>query len=558
VKKKSFHISYRIGVTQNKMSASVTTGSEASGKTFTLEELKKHNNEQSLWIAVNSKVYDLTKFIRLHPGGKAVLMQVAGTDASKQFYALHNKSVLLKYKKLQIGTLVDDKGEPQEATIPWEDELISNIPYAEMPSLRHGYAESPYMNESHVEFAKAMKQFVRDELRDEAEDGEKADEYPSIDIYKKMGSFGLLASRIGTAAMPAVKKLGISLPGGVTPDKFDPFHEMIAHQEMGQLEAPGFTDGLGAGFCIGLPPIFHFSKAPVQERVIGPVLKGEKRICLAISEPIAGSDVANIECTAHKSECGKFYIVNGVKKWITNGMFADYFVTAVRTGDPNNKKTKGMKGITMLLIEKGEGLSVKQISTSYAKSAGTALVMFDNCKVPIENLMGKENQGFRCIMANFNHERWFICAQLQGSMRKLCTDCFKWAMQRDVFGAKLIKQPVIRQKLARMIAAVEAQQASLESITWQMAKMDYFTQTMKLAGPIALLKFNATRTATMLSDEACQIYGGRAITKTGMGKGVELFQRTFKFAAILGGSEEIMADLGIRQSMAEYPPESRL
>ena len=88
--------------------------------------------------------------------------------------------------------------------------------------------------------------------------------------------------------------------------------------------------------------------------------------------------------------------------------------------------------------------------------------------------------------------------------------------------------------------------------------MDYYTQSMWLAGPIALLKYNATRVATMVSDETCQIFGGRAITRTGMGRAIEGFQKTFKFAAILGGSEEIMNDLGVRQALMTFPPNARL
>jgi alkylation response protein AidB-like acyl-CoA dehydrogenase len=118
------------------------------------------------------------------------------------------------------------------------------------------------------------------------------------------------------------------------------------------------------------------------------VLRGEKRICLAITDPDAGSDVAGLTCTAKKSPCGKFYLVNGTKKWITNGMFCDYFCTAVRTGD------QGIFGISMLLIERSEGVVTKPIKTSYSSAAGTAYITFENVKVPVENLLGVENQGF--------------------------------------------------------------------------------------------------------------------------------------------------------------------
>ena len=138
-------------------------------------------------------------------------------------------------------------------------------------------------------------------------------------------------------------------------------------------------------------------------------------------------------------------------------------------------------------------------------------------------------------------------------VRKVVEECFKWSNQRLVFGKKLIEQPVIRNKLAHMVSKMEATHNWSENLTFQMCKMNYKESALKMGGPLALLKLLCTRTAHDISDEACQIFGGRGITQTGMGKYVEMLQRTYKFAAILGGSEEIMADLGIRQSMRNFP-----
>ncbi|KAJ3051696.1 hypothetical protein HK102_012018 [Quaeritorhiza haematococci] len=161
-------------------------------------------------------------------------------------------------------------------------------------------------------------------------------------------------------------------------------------------------------------------------------------------------------------------------------------------------------------------------------------------------------------MHNFNHERWLIICAVARVSRLCVEESFKWAFQRKVFGKRLIEQPVIRNKLAHMVSQTEAVQSWLENLTYQMTQMSYKEQSIKLAGPIALLKLFSTRVAHNVSDEACQILGGRAITKTGMGSVVEGFQRTYKFASILGGSEEIMADLGIRQAMREFPVNAKL
>jgi alkylation response protein AidB-like acyl-CoA dehydrogenase len=118
-------------------------------------------------------------------------------------------------------------------------------------------------------------------------------------------------------------------------------------------------------------------------------------------------------------------------------------------------------------------------------------------------------------MYNFNHERWFIVAGIVSATRHVIEECFKWSNQREVFGKSLLEQPVIRNKLASMTSQVEAVHSWLESITFQMTKMSYKQQAVLLAGPTALLKLLSTRVATHVSDEACQIFGGRAITKTG-------------------------------------------
>lgn len=138
-------------------------------------------------------------------------------------------------------------------------------------------------------------------------------------------------------------------------------------------------------------------------------------------------------------------------------------------------------------------------------------------------------------------------------MRTVVEECLKWSHQRIVFGKRLIDQPVIRQKLAKMIALTEAHQSWLETITYQMCNMPYKEQSKHLGGPIGLLKMSVTRAAHECADESVQIFGGRALTQSGMGKFIEMFHRTYKFDAILGGAEEVLGDLGVRQAMAKMP-----
>nr|KAJ3419343.1 hypothetical protein HK105_007067 [Polyrhizophydium stewartii] len=509
-------------------------------KTLTRQEVAAHNTAKSAWIIVDSIVYDITNFAAMHPGGEQIILEVAGKDATEAFYSFHRHEVLSKYKRLVIGSIVNEK---PKITMGTGD--LSKVPYAEESYLQGFY--SPYYTDSHRRFHAAVRKFVDEVIRPDAVANDDAGKAGPIDLYRKMGEVGHLAARIG----PGEHLKAFNLLGGVKAEEFDYFHEIIAHQELSRLGTHGYSESLASGMVIGLPPVIHFGSKQVKDRVVGEVLRGEKRICLAITEPHVGSDVAGIKTTATKTPDGKFYIVNGLKKWITNGVFADYFSTAVRTGD-------GPGGISMLLVERGPGLETRSIKTSSSSASSTAYVTMENVKVPVENLLGREGMGFQVIMYNFNHERWVMIGAIIRACRYVVEECFKWAHQRKVFGKKLIEQPVIRNKLAHMIAEVEAVQNWLENITYQMNKMSYKEQSQKLAGPIALLKLQSTRVAHNVSDNACQIFGGRGITKTGMGRVIEAFQRTYKFGAILGGSEEIMADLGVRQAMKSFPADARL
>ncbi|KAJ3073301.1 hypothetical protein HDU98_001851 [Podochytrium sp. JEL0797] len=504
---------------------------------FSRADVAQHNKPTDLWCIIDGKVYDLTDFAEMHPGSAVVLWKVAGTDATEQvkryfisFYGLHRQEILKKYQRLVVGTVT---GESSKLAFPTPGSF-SSVPYAE--SLATLQKPSPFYTPSHLAFKKAVRAFCDEHITPDAESYGNMGKFPEKETLLKMGAANLHACRLG----PGDYLKGLKLLGGVKPEEFDYFHEAIAHEEF--TRAAGiycYGEGLGSGMMIGAPPILKFGPKWMHEKIMPSLFSGEKMICLAISEPGAGSDVASIQCEAVKTPDGKFFIVNGTKKWITNGSFSDYFTTAVKTA----------KGISMLLIERSEGVSTEPIKTSGTTSAGTAYVTFENVKVPVENLIGKDGGGFAVIMANFNHERWAMVAGCCAAARQIIEECFKWASQRKVFGKPLIEQPVIRFKLGQMIAELESLQSWYEVITFQMTKMSYKEQTQHLAGPIGLLKYRCTRMTHLVSDNAVQIFGGRAITRTGMGRLVEQFQRVNKFGAILGGAEEILLDLGVRQAM---------
>ncbi|EER15269.1 Acyl-CoA dehydrogenase, putative [Perkinsus marinus ATCC 50983] len=305
----------------------------------------------------------------------------------------------------------------------------SPVPYAEPSWYTKGHS-SPYYTQSHVEWRARCRKFVEDEVMPNVSEWEKEKAIP-MEIYAKCYRAGLLPSLVGPKgydyADPAV---------AAKPQGFDYFHELIFIDELCRCGSGGVMWGMMGGLNIGLPTVLNFGTSEMKARVAPPCVRGEKNICLCITEPHAGSDVANIRTTAKLTPDGKHYIVNGQKKWITNGIFSDYFSVAVRTGG------SGMKGISMLLVERGmPGLKTTRLDCQGVLSSGTTFVEFDDVKVPVENLIGKENDGFKVIMYNFNHERWGLIIQAVRFSRILYELSFKYAQKRKTFGKTLMEHP---------------------------------------------------------------------------------------------------------------------
>ncbi|KAJ7903585.1 peroxisomal acyl-CoA-dehydrogenase [Mycena olivaceomarginata] len=513
-------------------------------KQFTFEEVAKHNKPGDIWIVVDAKVYDLSRFQNLHPGGVAVLNdeEIAGQDATEAFFALHRQEVLEKpqYKRLQIGVIAGEQSVIK-APVPGQ---ISQVPYAEPTWLVNGF-HSPYYTENHRKFQVAVRQFVDEHIYPEAQIKEEDGTRISQELVDRMTALNFHAMRLG----PGKHLKGLTLMNGlVKPEEFDYFHELIINQEVARCGARGFGDGLLSGKVIGLPPVLNFGSDELKAWVVPEVLQGKKFICLAISEAHAGSDVMGLQTTAVKSEDGKEWIINGTKKWITNGTFADYFTVGCKTED----------GFTVILVERGEGVETKPIKTSYSASAGTAYITFDNARAPIGNTLGEEGGGIFVMLSNFNHERWVMCCSSARAQRAIVEECLKWSAQRKAFGKPLNSLAIIRAKLAAMISHAESTQNWLENITYQMCNMSYKQQAGKLAGQIAFLKAYSTSCGQETATDAVQIFGGRGITRTGMGRFIEHYHRTIGFDALLGGAEDVLRDLGVRQALRGMPKDAKL
>ncbi|KAI8813727.1 acyl-CoA dehydrogenase/oxidase [Cladochytrium replicatum] len=517
---------------------------------FTAQQVAAHNTEKDCWIIVHGKVYDVTKFLADHPGGKKVLIKVAGTDASKQFDQFHSAAILQQWgPKLlvgDIGSAAPKTTEPvgyREEDVVFEgmeegDTFGDGVPYGDP----YWYSDwqSPYYKESHRRLRAVVRSFVAKEIMPYCYEWDEAKQIPKS-LFKKAADAGILGGIVGS---PWSKYAHRGPAAGIKPEEFDGFHEFIICDELSRCGSGGVLWGLIGGLGIGLPAILHFGSEELKQRIAPGCLDGTKNICLAVTEPYAGSDVANLKCEAKKTADGKHYILNGEKKWITNGVFADYFTVACRTGG------EGMNGISLLVVSRDmPGVSTRHMPCMGVWASGTSYVTFEDVKVPVENLIGKENKGFRLIMYNFNHERMGIAIQATRFARVCYEEALKYSHKRRTFGKKLVDHPVIRQKLAHMARQIEATHAWMETLIYQATRMPAEMQMLKLGGPIALLKAQSTQTFEYCAREAAQIFGGLSYSRGGQGEKVERLYREVRAYAIPGGSEEIMLDLGIRQSI---------
>ena len=379
--------------------------------------------------------------------------------------------------------------------------------------------ENLFYNESHHAWREELKKFVAKEIAPFVEEWEEAGEFPR-ELYKKAGDFGLLG-------------MGYPEQYGGTFEGIDIFHGIVTSEELAQG-----SGGIAASLLslnISLPLILALGTEEQKEKYITPVIAGDKIACLGVTEPSGGSDVAGIKTKAIRD--GSDYILNGSKMFITSGMRADYYVIACRTGGP------GTSGISAIVVEKGTpGFTQTPLKKMGWLASDTAVLYFDDCRVPAENLIGGENSGWAGIMSNFSQERLGLAAGMNAYSQICIDESVAWARDRMTFGKPLIENQVIRHKLSEMSRMVNATKAYMELITWRVMNGE------KPTADLSLLKVQASKTMEYCAREAMQILGGAGYLRANSGPGkVERIYREVRVNAIGGGSEEIMLDLAAKQ-----------
>jgi len=303
--------------------------------------------------------------------------------------------------------------------------------------------------------------------------------------------------------------------------------DAVFAEELARCGSGGVAAGIGAHTSIATPPIWKFGTEDQKQRYLVPAIRGEKLGALGITEPDAGSDVAGIKTTARKVDGG--YVVNGSKMFITNGVRADFIVTAVKTTAEG-----GHHGISFLVIDRGPGVESSKIEKMGWHASDTALIAFDDVAVPEENLLGEENQGFYLIMANFQWERIMMALGAVGAMQAMFERTLAYAKERTAFGRPIGSHQVIRHKLAEIALRIEAGR----DLTYHGLRR--FVDGADAVQEVTMAKLATQRAAFDTADDCLQIHGGAGYM---VEYDIERAARDARLGPIGGGTDEIMKEI---------------
>ncbi len=369
----------------------------------------------------------------------------------------------------------------------------------------------PPFAQEHEDFRKVVRRFVENELRPRAQEYEDAKWFPN-EVFARCGKLGYLGLKFE-------ERYG-GQGGGYVADA-------VWTEELARCGSGGLAAGLGAHTSIALPPIWKFGTEEQKQRWLVPGIRGEKIGALGITEPDAGSDVAGIKTHARRVEGG--WLVNGSKTFITNGVRADFIVTAVKT-----RQEGGHHGLSFLVVERGDGVHSSALEKLGWHASDTALISFDDVFVPEENLLGEENQGFYLIMANFQWERLLMALGSLGGMQASFERTLEFARERRAFGKPIGSHQAIRHKLAEIATTIEVGRA----ITYDALRR--FVDGDDAVREVTMAKLATQRAAFDVADSCLQIHGGAGYMKE---YGIERAARDTRLGPIGGGTDEIMKEI---------------
>ncbi|MEQ1649479.1 MAG: acyl-CoA dehydrogenase family protein [Hyphomicrobiaceae bacterium] len=375
-----------------------------------------------------------------------------------------------------------------------------------------GQAASPFFTAEHEMLRQTIRRFVETRVVPVADAWEEAGFVPRA-ILREMGQLGLFGIRYDSAY------------GG---SELDTLATVVLAEELGRSSFGGFAVTVLVHTDMASPHLYHAGTDAQKTKYLPDIIAGKKIAAVAMTEADAGSDLASMRTTARRD--GDSYVLNGSKMFITNGVHGDIYFVAAKTGQPGRNRD-----ISMFIVEKGTpGFSVARPLKKHGwLSSDTAELVFENCRVPAENLLGQENRGFYSLAKNLQNERIVLGAQSMGEADKAIELAIAWVQERKAFGGTLWDKQAIRHKLAWRASQVAATKALIYQTAWR------DTQGQDVTKDVSMIKALAGTLVNEVMYDCLQFHGGMGYMRE---TPIERMARDARVQAIGGGATEVMLE----------------
>ncbi len=371
---------------------------------------------------------------------------------------------------------------------------------------------SYYFDEGHELFRESLRAFLQKEVIPNIDQWEEDQRIPR-EIWKKMGDMGFL---------------GLSYPEEFGGSNLDFFYDVIFCEEVAKVFSGGFAISQVVVQYMSSPYILKYGSQQLKEKYLPGIISGEAISCIGISEPSAGSDVANIKTTAILD--GDHYIVNGSKTFITNAMYGDFVVCVVKT-DPK----AGPDGVSLLIVDLDkEGVSRTKLKKLGWHASDTAELAFDNVRIPKENLIGEEGQGFYYLMGGLQVERLAGAIMGYAACEAAMGYTLQYMSERSAFGRPINKFQVLRHRMAQLASEVE----SCKQFVLYCSRLN--NDGKYAVKECSMAKLLATELSDKAMTECLQSFGGYGYMEDF--KIARMF-RDSRIGTIGGGTSEIMREI---------------
>ena len=365
----------------------------------------------------------------------------------------------------------------------------------------------------HENLRRTVARFVETEINPHVDEWEAAEEFPSHDLFKKLGELGLL----GIKYDPDYGGLGLDFS-----------YSMVMAEELGLCACGGVPMAIGVHTDMCTPALNRFGSEHVKSNFLAPSIAGDVVGCLGVSEPGGGSDVAAVKTTARRD--GDDYVISGTKMWITNGMKADWCCLLANTSEGQVHQNKSLIAVPM----DARGITRQKIKKIGMNSSDTAQLFFDEVRVPAQNIIGQEGMGFTMQMLQFQEERLYSAASSLKGFDRLIDLTIEYTGERKTFGKPILDNQVVHFRLAELRTEVEA----LRALTW--GAVEQYVAGRDVTRLASMAKLKTGRLAREITDTCLQYWGGMGYTYDNP---VSRAYRDTRLVSIGAGADEIM--LGI-------------